>query len=470
MQSILPISCGLDIHKDTIEACILIDRGYVEPEIIRNSFTTLRGDLAKLRDWLVSNGCNHVAMESTGVYWKPVYEILEEIEGINLCLVNAYHMRNLPGRKTDVKDAEWIASLFMCGLLNKSFVPEKGIRDLREYTRFYKKLEQEKTRQVNRIEKFLQTHGFKLSSVLSSIVGVSSRRVLEILCEKGQVSVFEVQMCLERGVKRSADEIAYAINGKLSAVSRALLRELLDTLYAHEKQLKSLYSRMEIVSAPYAPAIALLDSIPGIDILAANYVIAEIGVDMLQFAKAGNIVSWVGLSPKNDMSAGTIKSKKLKKGNNYAKSVLVQCAWATIKVRNTRLSNWYWRNVGRLGKKKAIVAVARKLLRYIYAILSTGEVYNRQLDVADTIKNKALKLESAKKHISTLESKNAKPSVKIVAEDDSTIGADKDDKPPVIPSKKSKGGQKSPNSIPQKAIAPEVPKKRGRPRKNLTSA
>jgi len=403
MQKILGKSCGLDVHKETIEACVLISSNRDEPEVIRESFTTMRGDLLRLRKWLTGLGCMNVAMESTGVYWRPVYEVLEDVKGINLCLANARHMKNLPGRKTDVKDAEWIAQLYMCGLLDKSYVPEKGIRDLREITRFYSKIVQERVRQLNRIEKFLQTHGFKLSSVLSSIDGVSSRRILEKLCEEGEVSASDLRSCLARGVHKTADEIAYAIVGKLSPISRALLRLLLDTLRSHDASLEDILREMRVASAPYGSMIELLTTIPGISSLSATYIIAEIGVDLSTFANSSKLVSWAGLSPSNEESAGVIKSKKITKGNNYVKTVLCQCAWSAVYARNTRSSNWYWRNVKRLGQKKAIIAVSRKLLCYIYCMLNTGEVYDRSRDVADTERYHAFKLESAKNIVSASE-------------------------------------------------------------------
>jgi len=246
-----------------IAACILKARYCDTPEVIHEEFTTMRGDLFRLREWVQSHGCMDVAMESTGVYWKPTYGILEEVEGMNLCLTNAYHMRNVPGRKNDEDDAEWIAALFMCGLLNKSFVPERGIRDLREYTRYHVKLTQSRVRLLNRIEKLLQTHGFKLSSVLSSIDGVSGLSILEKLGKRGEVSVWEVRASLERGVKRTADEIAYAINGKLPVSSQMLLRTMLDSLFSYDMQLTEVFSGMMEIAQPYMPTILLMATIPG---------------------------------------------------------------------------------------------------------------------------------------------------------------------------------------------------------------
>ena len=470
MQKLLSISCGLDVHKDLIEACILKVNGTEEPDMIQKSFTTLRGDVIELRDWLLEHDCMNVAMESTGVYWRPVYEILEEVEGINLCLVNAHHMRNVPGKKDDEDDAEWIAALYMCGLLNKSFVPEQGIRDLREYTRFYIKLNQSRTQQSNRIEKFLQTHGFKLSSVLSSVTGtVSGKRILGILCTHGEVSVLDVQEALDRGVKKTVEEVAFAIVGKLTLTLQILLKLLFDTFISIEKNLDSIFVEMRKASAPYESQIALIDTIPGIDILAATYIIAEIGIDMSRFKTEGHLVSWAGLCPRNDISAGKIKSKKILKGNTYVKAILCQCAWTAVRARNTRLSNWYWRNAKRLGEKKAIIAVARKLLCYIYHIISTGKPYDRQLDLEDTEKYKAYKLESAKKQVLMLDVGK----VPDVFCDKSTKNTSEAGKPKTCSKTVNQKEQQSPTPEPSDVVAISdditVPKKRGRPKKTTIS-
>jgi hypothetical protein len=389
MKRHLPIACGLDVHKDIIEACILVSKGYAEPQIIRQSFTTLRG-----------------------------------------------------------------------GLLTYSFVPERNVRDLREFARFYRKQGQERVRILNRLEKFLQSHGFKLSSVLSNIDGVSGRKILEILCEKGEVGIGDVRVCLARGVKKTTEEIVFAINGRLSEVHRMLLREILDTLYSHEAQNIKLQEKLEIVGTPFDSHINLLSTIPGIDRLSATYIIAEIGVDMTPFAVTGEnkkaearICSWAGLSPKNDMSAGKIKSKKVSKGNSYVKTILVQCAWAVTKTRNTRLSNWYWHNVGRLGQKTAIIAVARKLLGFIYHMLSSGTVYDDSLDRENAEKINAKKLESVQKRLQKLAEK---------LKDSKNCNAKEN-------TKKQENGTKSPprEKSPTLASADNVavPKKRGRPKK-----
>jgi len=387
-------SCGLDVHKDIIQACVIDECG----EKHRKTFNTMRASLYALRDWVLSLNCFHVLMESTSVYWIPIYEILEEVTGMDVGVGNAQKMKQVPGRpKTDRSDADWIARLCMVGLILKSFVVGRKFRELREYTRYHKKLVQERARQVNRIEKLLQINGFKLSSVLSSITGISGLKLLRILCDKGFVTLLDVQQALHKRVKKSPEEIEIAINGHMKLSSRLLLGKMLQRLGSCDQEIAEIYSMMVESSEDYRPHIELLTGIPGIGELSAIYIIAEISTDMTSFMTANHIAAWAGLAPKDKESAGKIKTSKTHKANIYIKSVLIECAWAAIKVRNTRISNWYWRNVNRIGQKKAITAVARKLIVYIYAMLKSGELYNDRLDVADTEKNKAEKLDSARK-------------------------------------------------------------------------
>ena len=387
-------SCGLDIHKDKIEGSV-IDR---EGNIHQRTFNTIRMSLYAIKEWIMSLGCLHVLMESTSVFWIPIFEILEDITGMDVGVGNARHMKNIPGRaKTDKADANWIARLCMVGFIKKSFVVGRKFRELKEYTRYHKKLVQERVRQINRIEKLLQLNGFKLSSVLSDIAGLSSMRLLEKLCKKGSVTLEEVCSVLDRRVKKTAHEVEMAINGQMKLTSRILLSKMLKRLSRCDEELSEIYKIMVDISSEYKSAITLLDSIPGVGELSAMYILAEIGTDMSSFKTSGHIASWAGLAPKDNESAGKMKSSRTKKANVYVKSVLVECAWAAVKQRGTRLSNWYWSSVKRIGDKKAIIAVARKLLVYIYAMLKSGELYNDSLDVADMEKRKAQKLDSAQK-------------------------------------------------------------------------
>jgi transposase len=369
----------LDVHKDIIQACILKGEAEQEPDIIRAEFKTLQGDLQTLCSWLLENECLCIAMESTGVYWRPVYEAIEEYLPNYQCMmvVNAYHMRNLPGRKSDIADAESISTLFRHGLLEPSFVPERLIRNLREYSRLHRSFVQERTRYSNRLEKFLQTHGFKLSSVLSSIIGVSGRRILNILSQKGKLTLEDVYDSVDKRVKKPIEEIRLAICGKLDYSECKYLNLLLNQIDYLDLEISQIHATMLELALPYKIQLEQLDSIPGIDINAALAIIAETGATpQNNFISEKKLVSWAGLSPRNDESAGKIKSRKITKGNPYIKSILCQVAWAAVRCRGSNFANWFWTHQGKLGKKKAIIAVARKILALIYKLLKSGEFYD----------------------------------------------------------------------------------------------
>lgn len=378
MEALLECCCGVDVHRDILQVCIL--KGLTDdPQIIRAEFKTMPNDLAEFVEWLISNDCYHIAMESTGVYWRPIYEAIEEIhtDYQALMVVNAHHMRNLPGRKSDVKDAEWIATLLRHGLLEASFVPDKITRNLREYSRLYRSFTGEKSRYLNRLEKFLQTHGFKLSTVLSNIYGVSGRKLLYKLSETGHLLTSDVIEVVDKRVKKSRDEIHEAITGKLSLCERKLLKTLLTKIDQVQKEIEDILIIMQEVAEPYQVAVEQLDSIPGIDTLAALTVIAEISTTpQKQFSNSNKLCSWAGLSPRNDESAGKVKSRKILHGNPYIKSILCQVAWASVRVRKSSFAMWFWSHQGKLGRKKAIIAVARKILTLIYKLLKFGEFYD----------------------------------------------------------------------------------------------
>ncbi len=380
MQPILECCCGVDVHKDMIEACIIC--GTENPIFIRKQFQTLPSALQDFVHWLFENDCFHIAMESTGVYWRPVYEAIEEFSPYyeSIIVSNAHNMRNLPGRKTDVKDAEWIATLLQHGLLEPSFVPNRIIRDLREFSRTYKNCIGEKSRCLNRLEKFLQTHGFKLSSVLSDINSLSGIRILTVLSERGSLSVDDVKKAISSNTKKSATEIQSAICGRLNPNECFLLNDFLEQLRIIQNHIDKILSKMQELAAPYANILEQLDSIVGIDITAALLILAEIGpAPQENFKTSAHLCSWAGLSPRNDQSAGKIKSKKILPGNPYIKSILCQVSWSAVRSRKTPFGMWFWSHQGKLGKKKAIVAVSRKILSLIYYLLSTGQFYNNEV-------------------------------------------------------------------------------------------
>lgn len=382
MEALLYCGCGLDIHKEVIEACIL--RGIDDnPEIIRHTFGTTKPELQLLIEWLEENDCYTVAMESTGVYWKPIYQALETESKYmeRIWVVNARHMRNLPGRKTDVKDAEWIATLLRHGLLEKSFVPSMPIRDLRECARLHRVFVQERCRYVNRLEKFLQAHGFKFSSVMKDILCVAGRKLLDILQETGRITAEDVEKNCRR-LRRPSEEISAAVCGNMSPAECRLLKQLLHKLDSAQEDIASILEDMRLLSQPFQEQIAIIDSIPGFDEESAIEIIAEISAAPQEhFSTPEQLCSWGGTVPRNDESAGKIKSKRTNHGNRYVKSILCQAAWAAVSVRNSPFRAWYWSHKHKLGEKKAIIAVARKLLKLIYLLLSTEQFYRSPIPV-----------------------------------------------------------------------------------------
>lgn len=379
MQPILECCCGVDVHKDMIEACII--KGLENPEFIRMQFSTFPSSLKDFVEWLFKNDCYHIAMESTGVYWRPVYEAIEANSPYyeNIVVANAHNMRNLPGRKTDVKDAEWIATLLQHGLLEQSFVPERMIRDLREYSRTYKNAVSDKTRCLNRLEKFLQTHGFKLSSVLSDINSVSGMNILCLLARKGSLTVEDVSSVLRGKHKHTAEDIQKAICGTLNTNECFLLQDFIDEVKHIQEHINKILCKMQEIAEPYSEILERLDSIPGIDVTAALLILAEIGdCPQQSFKTSKHLCSWAGLSPRNDESAGKIKSKKIMPGNPYVKSILCQVAWVAVRNRKTSLGNWFWSHQARLGKKKAIIAISRKILTLSYTLISNNTFYDNE--------------------------------------------------------------------------------------------
>lgn len=385
MNIILPCACGVDVHEGMIEACILsvTDDSIVA---IRKQFPTFPDQLSQFVSWLYENNCYHIAMESTGVYWRPVYEAIERNSPYyeNIIVGNAYHMKNVPGRKSDVKDAEWIATLILHGLVKKSFVPNQTIRLLREAARTYKKFVGENSRYKNRIDKFLQTHGFKLSNVLSDIFCVTGRNILNKLAQRGSLTLDDITSCMRGNLKSSAQEIYSAMNISITALECKLLKMLIDRLEQAEKDLTSVIDFMMEIAAPYKRQIEILDSIPGIDNISALLILAEIGGDPLQdFQTAARLCSWAGLVPRNDKSAGKIYAKNILSGNQHLKPTLTQVAWVAVKQRNTPFHHWFWSHQKKLGQKKAITAVSRKMLKLIFKLLSDNITYDNTVAMSN---------------------------------------------------------------------------------------
>jgi transposase len=371
---------GLDVHKETVVCCVRIVAGGKVSRECRTFETTTAG-LEALLAWLTQSGCTQVAMEATGVYWKPVWNILSDGK-FELILANAAHIKNVPGRKTDVNDATWIADLTAFGLIKASFVPEEAIQELRSLTRARKQLVREQTRHIQRIQKTLEEANIKLDSVISDIMGLSGRRMIEAMIE-GVRSPHKLAQLADRRIKASPKALYDALHGRLTDHHRFMLRlhlgqyDALSLSIAQiDAQADAAIARIDEEAAggrgSFRELIALLDGIPGIAILAATAILAEIGTDMRRFPTAGHLVSWAGLSPGQNESAGKRKSSRLRKGAPWLKTLLVQCAWAAARKKDSYYKAQFNRLNAKRGPKKAICAVAASMLTAIYHMLKNG--------------------------------------------------------------------------------------------------
>src|SRR5947209_3696638 len=372
VDTLYPCCAGLDIHKETVVACVRKAQGGKVQQEVR-TFRTETGGLLALADWLTDEGVTHAAMESTGVYWKPVWNILEGV--VELLLVNAEHIQQVPGRKTDVKDAEWIAQLLPCGLLKASFVPQRPVRDLRDLTRQRVQLVRQKVQVANRIQKTLEDANIKLASVASDVLGASGRDMLRAIVRGEGDPVVLAELARQR-LRAKIPQLQEALLGEVTDHHRFLLRMLLEQVEFLEGQIARLGARItEVLPAPFAEAVARLETIPGIDRRAAQNIVAEIGADLQPFKSAGHLASWVGICPGNHESAGKRRSGRTTKGNAWLRVTLVQCAWAASHTKGAYLAAQYKRLAARRGKKRALVAVGHTLLGVVYAVLKKKSVY-----------------------------------------------------------------------------------------------
>jgi len=372
MEILYAICCGLDVHKDSITACLrrLGGRGHVTQEL--RPFGTTTGELLTLLDWLVAAGCTHVAMESTGVYWKPVFNILEG-HFQQVLVVNAQHIKALPGRKKDTLDAEWIGQLLQHGLLRGSFIPPAPIRDLREATRYRKQLIRLRADETNRLQKLLEGGNLKLGSVASDILGVSGRAMLAALVH-GETDAAALAGLAKGRLRKKQPQLVAALTGRLTPVQRALLGQQLAHVEYLDRAIATLDALIATLMAPYQAEAERLRSIPGIDTRGTENLIAELGVDMTVFPSEGHCASWAGMCPGHNESAGKRKSGKTRKGSKWLRTVLTEAAWAASHTRSY-LGAQYHRFARRRGKKKAVVAVGHSILVIAYHILKDGTTY-----------------------------------------------------------------------------------------------
>jgi transposase len=363
--------CGLDVHKQTIVACVILPGGRLPHKEVR-TFGTMTADLLELVDWLMACQVTHVAMESTGVYWKGVWNLLEG--QVELLLVNAHHVKQVPGRKTDVKDCEWLADLLRHGLLRASFVPPRPQRELRELTRYRTALIRERAAEINRIQKVLEGANIKLGDVASNIMGASGRQILSALVAGSADPT--VLADLARGKLRAKlPQLQRALVGQFGSHQRFLLTQQLGHLDALDELIEQLNAEVEERLRPFEHALNRLDSIPGIARRTAETILVEIGPDMTRFPTAGHLASWAGMCPGNNESAGKRKSGKTRKGDAWLRTALIEAAHASSRARNTYLGAQYHRLITRRGKKKAVVAVGHTILTIAYHLLANQTEY-----------------------------------------------------------------------------------------------
>jgi transposase len=363
---------GLDVHKAMIVACVrLVARGKASYEV-RCFATTTRG-LMELADWLESQSVTHVAMEATGVYWKPVWHILEG--HFELVLANAAHIKGVPGRKSDVNDATWIADLLAHGLIRASFVPPQPIQDLRDLTRTRKQLGREIVQHTQRIQAVLEEANVKLSSAITDIIGASGRRILKAIVA-GELDPAKLSELGSSRLAATREELIDALQGRVREHHRFLIDQHLRTIEQLEATITAFDTRIEAALLPFAETIDRLKEIPGLSETSVQILLAEIGTDMSRFPSAGHLLSWAGLVPRLDESAGKRRSTRVKKGAPWLKPVLVQCAWAAARKKNSYYQALFLRLKARSGPKKAIVAVAASMLTTAYHMLADGTCYH----------------------------------------------------------------------------------------------
>jgi transposase len=364
---------GLDVHKNTVVACIrVLQDDKIEREV--RTFKTMTRDLLALSEWLDGHGVRHVVMEATGVYWKPVWHILSDGE-FELVLANAAHVKNVPGRKSDVSDAQWLADLAAHGLIRASFVPDGQTQELRNLVRTRKQLVRERTSHTLRLQKTLEDANVKLDSTISNIIGLSGRRMIEAMVA-GESHPETLAGLADRRIKASPEELAEALRGRVTKHHRFLLGLHLGHIDAINAAIDKIDQEIEAGLQPFRDAVELLTTIPGVSDLAAQGIVAEIGLDMSRFPTSGHLISWAGLCPRSDESAGKRRSTRVRKGAAWLKTLLVQCASAASKTKATYLHGQFVRIRARRGHKKAIVAVAASILTAAYHMLSTGTLYH----------------------------------------------------------------------------------------------
>ncbi len=373
MEVLYERCAGLDLHKRSVTACRLLPGPGGQPVKEIRTFGTMTAELLALGDWLEQGGVTHVAMESTGVYWKPLWNLFEE--RFALLLVNAAHVKVVPGRKRDVGDAQWLAELLRHGLLQPSFVPDRPARELRELTRYRSSLVRERTAEVNRLQKTLEGANIKLASVVSDVTGVSARAMLGELVAGAEDAAALAELA-QGQLRRKRPELAQALTGRMSAHQRFMVAQHLTHIDGLDAQIAAVGEEIAQRLRPFEAELTILDSIPGIGRWSAEVILAEIGPDMSRFPTAGHLASWAGMCPGHDESAGRRRSGRTRKGSPWLRVTLTEAAYAAGRSTDPYLAGRYHRLLVRRGKKRAAVAVGRTILELCHQLLSTGQFYD----------------------------------------------------------------------------------------------
>jgi transposase len=373
IQIIHPVCCGLDVHKDKISACLITLDGNGKEQHELKEFSTFTKDLLEMKKWLIENDCPILAMESTGVYWHPIYNVIED--AMEVILVNARHIKNVPGRKTDISDSKWLAGLLRHGLLSGSFIPPENIREWRELTRLRKTYTESFADYKRRVHKLFITANIKIDSVASDLFGLTGRNLIELLCNEGDLTLENIEKCTKGRLKKKALELYESLQGFFKEHHRFQLIGMMDTILMFEQRVAEIDARLVLLTKEHQDLLDRLDEIPGIDKRSAQSIISEIGVTLDEFRSMAALVSWAGLCPGNNESAGKRKNGRNSVRNHPLKTILIQVAWAAVKTKGSYYKAKYYKLKARRGAKKAIVAIAHRIAKAIYKIIKHGDTY-----------------------------------------------------------------------------------------------
>lgn len=391
IQIVHPVCCGLDVHKDKVSACLITlkDNGTEQYEI--REFSSFTQDMQRMKRWLVENNCPIVAMESTGVYWHPVYNTIED--KMEVVLVNARHIKNVPGRKTDICDSKWLAGLLRHGLIKGSFIPPENIRECRELSRLRKTYTENLSDYKRRVHKLFITANIKIDSVVSDLFGLTGSNLIDLLCNDEEITLEKVQECSKGKLKEKAPELYQSLNGYFKDHHRFQLLGMMETINMFQRQIDRINDQLEILTQKYKDLLERLDEIPGVDKKSAQSIMGEVGITLNEFATMSSFASWGGLCPGNNESAGKRKSGRNGVRNHPFKTILVQVAWAAIKKKGSYYKAKYYRLKARRGARKAIVAIAHRIAKAIYNIIKNADRYK---DLGEEYLSKANKQRALK--------------------------------------------------------------------------